>query len=105
MNSKYLVRCDRIFFYFSVVYFIEQYLYVIFAKPAPSMDCAPPAYFLLFLCVLTLPTDGEAVWGTAYDFFGGGEAGMRACRAIGALAAVGQIDTTITTFLVPLQVW
>jgi DNA polymerase-1 len=44
------------------------------------------------------------VWGTAYDFFGGGEAGQRACRAIGALAMVGQIDTTINNFLVPLQV-
>jgi hypothetical protein len=49
--------------------------------------------------------DGDkAVWGTAYDFFGGGEAGQRACRAIGALAMVGQIDTTINNFLVPLQV-
>jgi len=47
--------------------------------------------------------DGSAVWGTAYDFFGGGEAGKEACRAIGALAAVGQIDATITNFLVPLQ--
>lgn len=44
------------------------------------------------------------MWGAAYEFFGGGEAGQRACRAIGALAAVGQIDATITNFLVPLQV-
>lgn len=48
--------------------------------------------------------DGSAVWGTAYEFFGGGEAGKEACRAIGALAAVGQIDATITNFLLPLQV-
>ena len=44
------------------------------------------------------------MWGTAFEFFGGGEAGQRACRAIGALALVGQIDATITNFLVPLQV-
>jgi hypothetical protein len=44
------------------------------------------------------------VWGAAFEAFGGGEEGKRACRAIGALAAVGQIDATITNFLVPLQV-
>ena len=44
------------------------------------------------------------MWGAAYEFFGGGEEGRKACRAIGALAAVGQIDATITNFLVPLQV-
>eukprot|EP01038_Epipyxis_sp_PR26KG_P010103 gene10103-13579_t len=42
-------------------------------------------------------------WGAAYNFFGGGEAGERACRALGALANVGGIDSTITNFLVPLQ--
>lgn len=47
--------------------------------------------------------ESETVWGTAFAFFGGGEAGKRACRAIGALAAVGQIDATINNFLVPLQ--
>jgi DNA polymerase-1 len=36
--------------------------------------------------------------------FGGGEAGKEACRAIGALANIGQIDSTITNFLEPLQV-
>lgn len=35
----------------------------------------------------------------------GRKAGEIACRAIGALAAVGQIDTMITNFLVPLQVY
>ncbi len=44
------------------------------------------------------------MWGAAFEAFGGGEEGKRACRAIGALAAVGQIDATITNFLVPLQV-
>lgn len=62
----------------------------------------------------------DAVWGTAFKFFGSGEKGKEACKAIGALAgkitfnlliftntgiciAVGQIDATITNFLVPLQ--
>lgn len=49
-------------------------------------------------------SDTDAVFGTAYKFFGGGDAGKEACRAIGALAAVSQIDSTITNFLVPLQV-
>eukprot|EP00981_Chlorochromonas_danica_P006017 scaffold1244_cov162-Ochromonas_danica.AAC.53 len=31
--------------------------------------------------------ESEAKWGEAYDFFGGGEAGAKACRAIAALAA------------------
>ena len=43
--------------------------------------------------------------GAAYEHFAvkGAEAGRMACRALGALAAVGQIDATITNFLVPLQ--
>ena len=55
------------------------------------------------MCVCVC-VDDSAVWGTAFDFFGGGPAGEEACRAIGALAMVGQIDTTITNFLIPLQV-
>ena len=50
-----------------------------------------------------LGPEEDAVWGLAYDFFGGGKKGMEACRAIGALAQIGQIDATITNFLVPLQ--
>jgi hypothetical protein len=46
----------------------------------------------------------DIVWGDAYQQLGGGEAGAEACRAIGALALIGQIDATITNFLVPLQV-
>ena len=46
----------------------------------------------------------DPVWGTAYNFFGGGENGKKACQAIGALAGIGQVDTTISNFLVPLQV-
>lgn len=68
-------------------------------------------YTLVNICIFTIFTiytlhftDDEAVWGTAFEFFGKGEEGKRACRAIGALAAVGQIDATITNFLVPLQV-
>ncbi len=45
----------------------------------------------------------DAVYGGLYDFFGGGDAGREACEAVGALAMVGQIDATITNFLVPLQ--
>jgi len=53
-----------------------------------------------------LGPEEEAVWGDAYGHFGGDanpEAAKAACRAIGALAKIGQIDATITNFLVPLQ--
>jgi DNA polymerase-1 len=43
------------------------------------------------------------VFGTAYTHFGGNEKGRQACMALGALADVGQVDATITNFLVPLQ--
>ena len=42
----------------------------------------------------------DAVYGGLYDAFGGGDAGREACEAVGALAMVGQIDATITNFLV-----
>lgn len=45
----------------------------------------------------------EAVYGSVYKVFQGGKKGRDACLAIGALANVGQIDSTITNFLVPLQ--
>jgi DNA polymerase I len=47
----------------------------------------------------------DAVYGTLYDHFKphGEEAAIKACEAVGALAMVGQIDATITNFLVPLQ--
>lgn len=61
-----------------------------------------PDLFNVFINILC-SAEKDAVWGTAYEFFGGGEEGKRACRAIGALALVGQIDATITNFLVPLQ--
>jgi len=50
-----------------------------------------------------LGPEEDAVWGLALNFFGGGAEGKAACRAIGALATIGQIDSTITNFLVPLQ--
>ena len=45
----------------------------------------------------------DAVYGSVYKVFGGGKRGREACLALGALANVGQIDSTITNFLVPLQ--
>lgn len=47
----------------------------------------------------------DAVWGKAYKSFlpAGEEKAKEACRALGALASIGQIDATITNFLVPLQ--
>jgi hypothetical protein len=46
----------------------------------------------------------DAAYGSAYAVFGSGEEGRAACQAIGALANIGQIDSTITNFLIPLQV-
>ena len=47
------------------------------------------------------------IQGTAFEAFkektGDVEEAKRACRALGALAQVGQVDATITNFLVPLQ--
>lgn len=45
----------------------------------------------------------EAEWGGLYQFYGGGAAGAEACRAVGALAQMSQIDTIVQTFLLPLQ--
>ena len=45
----------------------------------------------------------DIVWGEAFNQVGGGEEGKAACKAIGALAAIGQIDATINNFLLPLQ--
>lgn len=45
----------------------------------------------------------DAVYGSLYEHFGSGERGREACQAVGALAQCGQIDATITNFLVPLQ--
>ena len=42
-------------------------------------------------------------YGTAYKFFGGGDAGHEACLALYALTQIGSIDTMINNFVVPLQ--
>lgn len=43
-------------------------------------------------------------YGPAYSFFGEGEEGHRACRAIDALCRVSAIDTLLGSFIRPLQV-
>lgn len=45
----------------------------------------------------------EPNYGTAYDFFGGGDAGHDACVALYSLTQMGSIDTMIGNFLLPLQ--
>jgi hypothetical protein len=42
-------------------------------------------------------------YGSAYDFFGGGERGHEACVAFFSLTAIGSIDTMIANFLTSLQ--
>jgi len=42
-------------------------------------------------------------YGTAYDFFGGGDDGHEACVALFSLTAIGSIDTMIANFLTSLQ--
>jgi DNA polymerase I len=41
--------------------------------------------------------------GAAYEHFGGGEEGERACDAINALHNVGAVDTMLSNFILPLQ--
>ena len=41
--------------------------------------------------------------GTAYQFFGEGQSGLEACRAIDALCRASSIDTMLSNFIVPLQ--
>lgn len=42
-------------------------------------------------------------YGSAYEFFGGGEKGLEACIALYSLTAIGSIDTMIANFLTSLQ--
>ncbi|GLT60734.1 hypothetical protein SLA2020_334890 [Shorea laevis] len=42
-------------------------------------------------------------YGTAYEAFGGGEKGKRACHAIASLCEVCSIDSLISNFILPLQ--
>ena len=49
------------------------------------------------------PFDSPPVYGQAYEQFGGGADGARACEALAALVGVGQIDTMLSNFILPLQ--
>lgn len=49
------------------------------------------------------PFEDPPKYGTAYDQFGGGQAGERACEAIAALVGVSTIDTMLSNFILPLQ--
>lgn len=49
------------------------------------------------------PYEDPPRYGLAYDFFGGGEDGHKACEALFSLCAIGSIDTMIANFLTSLQ--
>jgi len=49
------------------------------------------------------PFEDPPVYGTVYEQFGGGVAGVRASEAIAALMGVGAIDTMLANFILPLQ--
>lgn len=55
-------------------------------------------------CKTDVETDISA-YGTAYDAFGGGERGKEACHAIASLCEVCSIDSLISNFILPLQVF
>lgn len=46
-----------------------------------------------------------SAYGTAYSAFGGGQEGIEACHAIAALCEVCSIDSLISNFILPLQVF
>ena len=48
-------------------------------------------------------TGDKPIYGKAYEFFGGGQAGHDACVALYSLTQMGSIDTMIGNFLLPLQ--
>ena len=49
------------------------------------------------------PYEDPPKYGSAYEFFGGGDAGHEACVALYSLCAIGSIDTMIANFLTSLQ--
>jgi len=49
------------------------------------------------------PLGDDPKYGTAYEFFGGGQAGHDACVALYSLTAIGSIDTMIGNFIMNLQ--
>jgi DNA polymerase-1 len=44
-------------------------------------------------------------YGKMFAVMGGGVEGLRACAAIEALLEVSAIDTLLSSFILPLQVW
>ena len=44
------------------------------------------------------PLGDDPKYGTAYEFFGGGDAGHDACVALYSLTAIGSIDTMVSWF-------
>lgn len=46
-----------------------------------------------------------SAYGTAFEAFGGGESGKEACHAIASLCEVCSIDSLISNFILPLQVY
>jgi len=49
------------------------------------------------------PFGDDPKYGTAYEFYQGGDKGHEACAALYSLSAVGSIDTMIANFLMSLQ--
>lgn len=49
------------------------------------------------------PFENPPKYGSAYEFFGGGDAGHEACVALFSLFSIGSIDTMIANFLTSLQ--
>jgi DNA polymerase-1 len=49
------------------------------------------------------PYEDPPRYGSAYEFFGGGDAGHEACVALFSLFSIGSIDTMIANFLTSLQ--
>jgi len=49
------------------------------------------------------PTADPPRWGKAYNHFGGGVEGERACRAIAAAHNAGAVQTMLSSFILPLQ--
>jgi DNA polymerase-1 len=45
----------------------------------------------------------ESQLGSANQYFGGGQTGLAACRALNALCRMGSIDTMLASFIEPLQ--
>jgi len=48
------------------------------------------------------PRDSEPKYGTLYDFFGGGEEGEKACRAVDSLNQVSALNKLLNSFIDPL---